>query len=128
MSVSAWSTSENGAPTKFDLRTQKSHDFEGGVRVHLGAARRSVERLRHAPDGRNPFQLRAELRWPTTSTSIRPAATASRRWRPIALSDTFRFKGGFAYTRAVFREGLFAGNDVPLVSRWTGSVGVSWDI
>ena len=28
----------------------------------------------------------------------------------------------------MFREGPFAGNDVPLVSPWTGSVGVSWDI
>ena len=28
----------------------------------------------------------------------------------------------------MFREGPFAGNDVPLVSRWTGSAGVSWDI
>ena len=37
-------------------------------------------------------------------------------------------KGGYAYTRAVFREGLFAGNDVPLVSRWSGSAGFSWDI
>ena len=37
------------------------------------------------------------------------------------LNDHVRFKGGFAYTRAVFREGLFAGNDVPLVSRWTGN-------
>jgi iron complex outermembrane receptor protein len=28
----------------------------------------------------------------------------------------------------VFREGEFAGNAVPLVSRWTGNVGVAWDI
>ena len=28
----------------------------------------------------------------------------------------------------MFREGPFAGNDVPLVSRWTGSAGVSWDV
>jgi iron complex outermembrane receptor protein len=44
------------------------------------------------------------------------------------VSEQIRIKGGFAYTRAVFREGVFAGNDVPLVSRWTGNVGVSWDI
>jgi iron complex outermembrane receptor protein len=37
-------------------------------------------------------------------------------------------RGGAAYTRAVFREGPFAGNDVPLVSRYTASGGVSWNI
>jgi len=37
-------------------------------------------------------------------------------------------RGGLAYTRAVFREGAFAGNDVPLVSRYTGSAGVTWNI
>ena len=52
-------------------------------------------------------------------------------WENIATwnaTDTLRFKAGLAYTRSVFREGPFAGNDVPLVSRWTGSAGVSWDI
>ena len=44
------------------------------------------------------------------------------------VTDDLRFKAGAAYTRSVFRQGLFAGNDVPLVSRWTGSAGVSWDI
>ena len=33
-----------------------------------------------------------------------------------------------AYTRAVFREGPFAGNDVPLVSRYTAMRGVTWNI
>ena len=44
------------------------------------------------------------------------------------VSDTVQLRGGMAYTRAVFREGPFAGNDVPLVSRYTGSAGVSWNI
>ena len=39
-----------------------------------------------------------------------------------------RLRGGVAYTHATFREGPFAGNDVPLVSRWSGNAGVSWDI
>jgi iron complex outermembrane receptor protein len=39
-----------------------------------------------------------------------------------------RLSGNLTYTDAVFREGPFAGNQVPLVSRWTGNVGVSWDI
>ena len=31
-------------------------------------------------------------------------------------------------TEAKYREGQFAGNDVPLVSHWSGNAGVSWDI
>ena len=34
----------------------------------------------------------------------------------LRVNERLRFKGGVAYTRAVFREGPFAGNDVPLVS------------
>ena len=37
----------------------------------------------------------------------------------LRVSDTVQLRGGMAYTRAVFREGPFAGNDVPLVSRYT---------
>jgi iron complex outermembrane recepter protein len=36
--------------------------------------------------------------------------------------------GGFAYTRAIFREGPFTGNDVPLVSRYTANAGVTWNV
>ena len=51
--------------------------------------------------------------------------TSAHRYR---VSDTLLLRGGFAYTRAVFREGPFAGNDVPLVSRYTASGGVTWNI
>ena len=46
----------------------------------------------------------------------------------LRVSDTVTLRGGMAYTRAVFREGPFAGNDVPLVSRYTASGGVTWNI
>jgi iron complex outermembrane receptor protein len=46
----------------------------------------------------------------------------------LRINDAWLLRGGAAYTRAVFREGLFAGNDVPLVSRFTASGGVSWNI
>jgi iron complex outermembrane receptor protein len=46
----------------------------------------------------------------------------------LRLNDKVTLKGGFAYTRSVFREGPFAGNDVPLVSRWTANGAVSWNI
>ena len=43
-------------------------------------------------------------------------------------SDGVLLRGGFAYTRAVFREGPFTGNDIPLVSRYTANAGVTWNI
>jgi iron complex outermembrane receptor protein len=46
----------------------------------------------------------------------------------LRVSDSVLLRGGVVYTRAVFREGLFAGNDVPLVSRYTASGGVTWNI
>ena len=46
----------------------------------------------------------------------------------LRVSDTVPLRGGMAYTRAVFREGPFAGNDVPLVSHYTASGGVTWNI
>jgi iron complex outermembrane receptor protein len=46
----------------------------------------------------------------------------------LRASDTVLFRGGFAFTRAIFREGPFAGNDVPLVSRFTATAGLTWNI
>jgi iron complex outermembrane recepter protein len=46
----------------------------------------------------------------------------------LRVSDTVLLRGGIAYTRAVFREGQFEGKDVPLVSRYTASGGVTWNI
>jgi hypothetical protein len=46
----------------------------------------------------------------------------------LRVSDSLSLRAGAAYTRAVFREGPFAGNDVPLVSRYTAMGGVTWNI
>ena len=46
----------------------------------------------------------------------------------LDLTDTVRLKGALSYTRAKFREGIYAGNDVPLVSHWWGNIGVSADL
>jgi iron complex outermembrane receptor protein len=46
----------------------------------------------------------------------------------LRISNDVLLRAGFAYTRAVFREGPFTGNDIPLVSRYTASAGVSWNI
>ncbi len=68
---------------------------------------------------------------PATFTNVNLDPTRRYGVENIATwqaTQALRFKAGLAYTRSMFREGPFAGNDVPLVSRWTGSVGVSWDI
>jgi iron complex outermembrane recepter protein len=113
-----------GIPTNFNLKTQTSHDIEGGIRLRYGAfsLQTSVYDMR----------LTDELFFsPATFTNVNLDPTRRYGSETIAtwqVSNTVRLKGGLAYTRAVFREGPFAGNDVPLVSRWTGSAGVSWDI
>src|SRR3954447_10400635 len=112
------------APTTFDLKTQTSHDVEGGARFTFGrfTLQSSVYEM----------ELQHELFFsPATFTNVNLDPTRRYGVENIAgwnVTDALRFKGGLAYTRSVFREGPFAGNDVPLVSRWTGSAGVSWDI
>lgn len=113
-------------PINFDLRTQTSEDLEGGFRARL----KDFEWVSSA----YVMRLRDEILFipfPPIGANInldptrRYGVENSANWR---LSETFRLKGGLAYTRAMFREGPFNGNDVPLASRWTGSVGLSWDI
>jgi iron complex outermembrane receptor protein len=68
---------------------------------------------------------------PATFTNSNLDPTRRYGWENAATwaaTEALRFKAGLAYTRAVFREGPFAGHDVPLVSRWSGSVGVSADL
>lgn len=111
-------------PTNFDLRTQTSHDIEGGFRVHLGGFdwQTSVYDI----------ELNDEIFYsPATGTNINLDPTRHygvENTASLRLTDTVRLKAGLNYTRAVFREGQFAGNDIPLVSRWSGNAGVSWNI
>jgi iron complex outermembrane receptor protein len=44
------------------------------------------------------------------------------------VTEAVRLKGAATYTEAKFREGINIGNDVPLVAKWSGSLGLSWDI
>jgi iron complex outermembrane receptor protein len=120
-------TAFNGIPTSFDLRTQKSHDVEGGVRVTAGP----LEVQWSAYDMRLTDEIHFRFGPNFEASNINLDPTRRYGHETIAnlrVNDQLRFKGGIAYTRAVFREGIFTGNDVPLVSRWTGSAGVSWDI
>jgi iron complex outermembrane receptor protein len=111
-------------PTNFDLRTQTSNEIEGGFRARVGMLdwQTSVYGM----------ELKDEIFFsPATGTNINLDPTRHYGVENSAvfrLTDTVRLKGGLTYTRAIFREGPFAGNDIPLVSRWTGSAGVSWNI
>jgi outer membrane receptor protein involved in Fe transport len=101
---------------------------------------RTVLRSRHFPT-EDPDLARHRRRLPDLENEIHfnPALfynvnlDPTRRYgsetsASLRVSDTLAFRGGVAYTRAVFREGAFAGNDVPLVSRYTASGGVTWNI
>jgi iron complex outermembrane receptor protein len=120
-------TSQNGIPTTFDLRTQKSHDLEGGVRIHLGPL--DVQWSMYDMRLTDEIHFRFGPNFEANNINLDP----TRRYGhetivSYRVSDSLRLKGGAAFTRAKFVEGLFAGNDVPLVSTWTGSAGLSWDI
>ena len=116
-----------GEPTTFRLRTQKSHDIEGGVRFTNGPLK--VQWSIYDMHLTDEIHFRYAPNFIADNTNLDP----TRRYGnetivTYAFNEAVRFKGGLAYTRSVFREGRFAGNEVPLVSKWTGSGGVSWDI
>jgi iron complex outermembrane receptor protein len=113
----------NAIPGNFALKTQTSNDVEGGFRIKAGAfAMQSsiydmelTNEIMFNPVGFFNYNLDPTRRYGSeTSATFR-------------ASDTVLLRGGFALTRAVFREGPFTGNDVPLVSRYTASGGVTWN-
>ncbi len=114
----------NPIPGNFTLKTQTSHDIEGGFRVKAGMFQMQssiynmdlVNEIHFDPVNFFNYNLDPTRRYGSeTSASYR-------------ASDSLLLRGGFAYTRAVFREGPFAGNDVPLVSRYTANAGVTWNV
>jgi iron complex outermembrane receptor protein len=107
----------------FALKTQTSNDVEGGFRIKAGAF--AMQSSAYDMDLTNEIQFNPVGFFnrnldPTRRYGSETSAT-------FRASDTVLFRGGFAYTRAVFREGPFTGNDVPLVSRYTASGGVTWN-
>jgi iron complex outermembrane receptor protein len=108
----------------FDLKTQTSYDVEGGIRITTGPfyLESSVYLMR----------LKNEIHFlPALGVDTNLDPTERRGWESSAsyqLSDSVRLRGGVAYVRAIFREGRYAGNDIPLVSRWSGNAGLSWQI
>jgi iron complex outermembrane recepter protein len=111
-------------PQTFKLKTQTSNDVELGYRIKDG-----------------PFQLQASIYDMDLENEIHfdPVnffnynLDPTRRYgvetaTSLRFSDTLLVRGGAAYTRAMFREGPNMGNDVPLVSRFTASGGVTWNV
>lgn len=113
-----------GSPTTFDLKTQTSYDIEAGLRgkdsgvtYQLSAFVMALENELHF----SPATFTNLNLDPTRRTGIEASAGAK-------LTDRVSLKASGAYTKAEFREGANAGNDVPLVSRWTGNLGLAWDV
>ena len=111
-------------PPNLDLKTQTSYDVEDGFRVKWG--RFNFESSAYS------MKLNNEIHFiPALFLDVNLDPTQRLGWEnstTYQLTDDVRLHGGFAYTRATFRDGPFAGNDIPLVSRWSGNAGASWDI
>jgi iron complex outermembrane receptor protein len=111
-------------PGDFQLKTQTSHDVEGGFRIKSGGFQ--MQSSIYAMDLENEIHFNPALFF---NVNLDPTRRyGSETSASLRVSDSVTLRGGMAYTRAVFREGPFAGNDVPLVSRYTASGGVTWNI
>ncbi|KRR30407.1 TonB-dependent receptor [Bradyrhizobium retamae] len=111
-------------PGNFKLKTQTSHDIEGGFRIKSGGFQ--MQSSIYNMDLENEIHFIPALFF---NVNLDPTRRyGSETSASLRVSDTVLLRGGVAYTRAVFREGAFAGNDVPLVSRYTASGGVTWNI
>ena len=108
----------------FDLKTQTSYDVEGGMRVDAGPL--------HLESSVYLMRLKNEIHFvPAFGVDTNLDPTQRWGWETSAsyrISDAVRLRGGLAFTRATFREGAYAGKDIPLVSRWSGNAGLSWQI
>jgi len=112
------------AVTDFDLRTQKSRDWEAGLRLNYGPVEiqssyyemRLIDEIHFDPI--NFYNTNLD---PTRRRGVETIAS----WQ---VNRDVRVRGNLTYTDAVFRSGPLAGNEVPMVSPWTGSANVSWSV
>ncbi|MBR0848339.1 TonB-dependent receptor [Bradyrhizobium diazoefficiens] len=114
----------NPLPQTFQLRTQTSEDIEGGLRIRGGGLQ--VQSSLYLMDLTNEIHFNPVLFYNTNlDPTRRYGSETSLSYR---VNDTLLLRSGMAVTRAIFREGIWAGNDVPLVSRYTASAGLTWNI
>jgi iron complex outermembrane receptor protein len=111
-------------PPNLNLKTQTSYDVENGLRVTLG-------KFNFQTTG-YIMELNNEIHFiPALFANVNLDPTQRIGWENSAtyqLSDDVRVRAGVAYTRATFREGQFAGKEIPLVAPWSGYTGLTWDI
>jgi iron complex outermembrane recepter protein len=111
-------------PTNFDLRTQKSHDWEAGLRFRYGPF--SLQSSYY------DMELTDEIHFdPVNFLNTNLDPTRRQGVETIAswqVARDIRLRGNVTYTNAEFRAGPFDGNKVPMVSPWTGNAGVAWNI
>ncbi len=111
-------------PQTFRLKTQTSQDVEGGFRIKGGGVQ--LQTSLYLMDLTNEIHFD-----PVNFFNVNLDPTrryGSETSLSYRTSDTLLFRTGMAYTRAIFREGIWAGNDVPLVSRYTANAGLTWNI
>lgn len=114
----------NPLPQTFQLKTQTSQDIEGGLRIRAGGLQ--MQSSLYLMDLVNEIHFNPILFYNTNlDPTRRYGSETSVSYR---INDALSVRSGMAYTRALFREGIWAGNDVPLVSRYTASAGVTWNI
>ncbi|MBR0903189.1 TonB-dependent receptor domain-containing protein [Bradyrhizobium liaoningense] len=114
----------NPLPQTFRLKTQTSQDVEGGLRIRGGGLQ--MQSSLYLMDLTNEIHFNPILFYNTNlDPTRRYGSETSISYR---VNDALLLRSGMAYTRATFREGVWAGNDVPLVSRYTASAGLTWNI
>ncbi|MHB0767987.1 TonB-dependent receptor [Bradyrhizobium sp. 5.13L] len=114
----------NPVPQTFQLKTQTSQDIEGGLRIKGGGLQ--LQSSLYLMDLADEIHFNPVFFYNTNlDPTRRYGSETSVSYR---VNDALLLRSGMAYTRAVFREGVWAGNDVPLVSRYTASAGVTWNI
>jgi iron complex outermembrane recepter protein len=111
-------------PPNYTLETQTSHDWEAGLRLRFGEF--------EIQSSYYDMRLTNEIFYQAaTFTNINLDPTHRQGVETIAslqVMPNLRLSGNLTYTDATFRSGPFAGNAVPLVSPWTGNIGMSWAI
>jgi len=114
----------NPIPSNFALKTQTSYDVEGGIRIRAG--RFELQSSIYDMHLKNEIHFNPFLGY---NLNLDPTHRyGSETSFSLSVTDTFRLRSGIAYTRAVFEEGQFTGNDVPLVSKVSGNFGATWDV
>jgi len=104
------------------LKPQTAESIDMGADYAEGNSRMSVAIYRmnlHDEIHFNPTNFANENLDPTRREGVTLSASRS-------FGVSWRTSAEYAYTRATFREGDFAGNEVPLVARNSGSLSLFW--